>query len=60
MMWRGGKINQVEEFSPTDLTIPGSESSVVVEGLTPAVTYTFSLHAHNAMGSSRPSEVILL
>lgn len=42
--------------SPGGITATGAESPIVVSGLTPGVTYTFTVSAVNSFGSSQPSD----
>lgn len=45
-------------MEPTqEMAVRGEETEASVEGLAPATQYLFTLHAHNAMGPSKPSEV---
>ncbi|CAL4061187.1 unnamed protein product, partial [Meganyctiphanes norvegica] len=41
-----------------ETTVTGDQREFLVEALTPAVDYLFNLYAHNALGTSKPSEVL--
>ncbi|KAK7065592.1 hypothetical protein SK128_009901, partial [Halocaridina rubra] len=47
---------QHEEGAGEELSVGGQETEARVESLMPATQYLFTLFAHNAMGSSKPSE----
>ena len=56
------RIFRVRIFPPLgppapEVRVEGEVTEAWVEGLTPAAHYLLTLHAHNAMGASQPSEV---
>ncbi|XP_068204699.1 cell adhesion molecule Dscam2-like [Palaemon carinicauda] len=49
---------QQEETPEEEVSVGGQETEARVESLLPATQYLFTLFAHNAMGSSKPSEAL--
>lgn len=43
----------------TNITVPGSETGVAIQGLQPATSYHIRIFSENEVGSSEPSEAIV-